>query len=92
MSAKREPEGHPIIVMGAGGFIGGVLAGGNNAGLWGFVILSLVGAYALLAVFGHIEKGRRDMAIGMIFGLSTTIPLPCGFLGMIISKALWGAH
>lgn len=92
MGTEREPEGHPIVVMGAGGFIGGILAGGNNAGFWGFAILSLVGAYALLAMFGHIEKSRRELAIGTILGLSTTIPLPCGFIGMIIGKALWGTH
>ena len=92
MSTEREPEAHPIVVMGAGGFSGGVLSGGNYVGFWGFAILSLVGAYALLAVFGHIEKGRRDMAVGTILGLSTMIPLPCGFVGMIIGKALWGTH
>lgn len=92
MGREREPEGHPIVVMGAGGFIGGVLAGDNNAGAWGFVILSLVGAYALLAALGHIEKGRRDLAIGTILGLSTMVPLPCGFIGTIIGKALWGAN
>lgn len=91
MDAERKPEGHPVVVMAAGGFIGGVLAGGNNAGFWGITILSLVGSYALLAVFGHIQKDRRDVAIGTILGLSTTIPLPCGFIGMLIGKALWGA-
>ena len=90
MNTEREPEGHPIIVMGIGGFIGGLIAGGNNAGPWGFVICSLLGSYALLALCGHVEKRRRDMAV-VIIGLSTTIPLPCGFIGMLLGKALWGA-
>lgn len=92
MSAERKPEGHWIVVMAAGGFLGGVFAGSNSAGFWGFVILSLVSSYGLLALFGHIEKGRRDTAIGMIIGLSTTIPLPFGFIGMMIGKALWGGN
>lgn len=54
------------------------------------MIFSLVGSYALLALCGHIEKDRRDMAIGTILGLSTTVPLPCGFIGMFLGKALWG--
>lgn len=91
MEPKRKPEGHSIVVMGAGGFFGGLLAGGNNAGFWGFAILSLLGSYALLAALGHIDKGRRDMAIGTILGLSTFVPLPCGFIGMMVGKALWGA-
>lgn len=33
MGREREPEGHPIVVMGAGGFIGGVLAGATTQAL-----------------------------------------------------------
>ena len=45
-----------------------------------------------LALFGHIEKDRGDMAIGTNLGLSTSIPLPCGGIGMMIGKSLWGGH
>ncbi len=89
--SNRIPEGHPVLVMAAGGFIGGMVAGGNNAGFLGLAILAIGGAFALLAIMGHIRKETWDAQFGTILGLSTTIPLPTGFIGMILGKSLWGA-
>lgn len=87
---EKKPEGHPIVVMGVGGFIGGLIAGGNNAGTLWLVILSLGCSYLLLSLLGHIDKDRRDTAIGTILGLSTMVPLPCGLIGMMLGKQFWG--
>ena len=88
--SERTPEGHPVVVMAFGGFFGGVVAGGNNAGILGFFVLTLAASYALLYLMGHIRKGSTDHWVGTLLGLSTTIPLPCGFIGMLLGKALWG--
>ncbi len=88
--AERTPEGHPVIVLAIGGFLGGLIAGGNNAGIFGFAILALAGGFALMAATGHIRKEVWDAQLGTVLGLSTTIPLPAGFVGMMLGKALWG--
>ena len=88
--SERTPEGHPIAVMAFGGFAGGLLAGGNNAGFLGFVVLSLGASFALLYAMGHIRKETWDQSLGTLLGLSTFVPLPCGFIGMILGKAMWG--
>lgn len=87
---ERKPEGHPVVVMAAGGFIGGLIAGGNNAGFIGFAVLAIGVAFGLLAVMGHVRKEVWDAQLGTIIGLSTVIPLPAGFVGMLIGKSLWG--
>ena len=87
---ERIPEGHPVFVMAVGGFIGGMVAGGNNAGFFGLAILAIGGAFASLAIMGHIRKETWDAQFGTILGLSTTIPLPDGFIGMTLGKSLWG--
>jgi hypothetical protein len=87
---KRKPEGHPVVVMAVGGFIGGLVAGGNNTGFIGFAVLSIGVAFGLLAAFGHVRKDVWDAQLGTVIGLSTVIPMPVGFLGLILGKALWG--
>jgi len=88
---ERKPEGSPLVVLATGGFLGGLVAGGNNAGAFWFFALSLGCAYGLLVLLGHVEKGMREHWIGTVLGLSTFVPLPCGFIGMMIGKSLWGA-
>lgn len=88
---ERKPEGNPLLAMAAGGFLGGLVVGGNNAGLFWFFALSLGCAYALLVLLGHVAKGTKDHWIGPVLGLSTFVPLPCGFLGIILGKSIWGS-
>lgn len=87
---ERKPEGNPITVLAAGGFLGGLIAGGNNAGLVWFFVLSLGCAYGLLVLLGHATKANRDYWVGTVLGLSTFVPLPSGFVGMMIGKSFWG--
>lgn len=88
--SEREPEGHPVMVMAIGGFIGGMWAGGSNAGPWEIVILPLMLSFGALAAFGHINKETWRQSLVVLLGLSTTIPIPCGGVGFIVGKALWG--
>ena len=89
--SERSPEGHPIVVMAAGGFIGGLIAGGNNAGFLGLALLSLGASFGLLWAMGHVRREVWDQQLGTLLGLSTVIPLPAGFLGMLVGKALWAS-
>ena len=88
--SNRNPEGHPIVVMAAGGFLGGVVAGGSNAGFWAAALLTLVGSYIAVFALGHVEKEKWKLHLGTLLGLSTTIPLPAGLLGFFFGKVLWG--
>ena len=88
--SEREPTGHPVVVIAISSFIGGLLAGSNNAGTLGIVALPLIFSFASLALFKHIDKKTWDHSLGILLGLSTTIPLPCGFIGFLIGKSLWG--
>ena len=88
--SEPTPQGHPIAVMAVGGLLGGLLAGGNNAGLLGGLVRPLVASYGLLFTLGHMRKESWDQSLGTLIGLSTTIPLPCGLVGFMIGKALWG--
>lgn len=88
---ERNPEGHPIVVMAVGGLIGGLIAGGNNAGFLGLAVLAVGVAFGLLAMMGHVRKDVWDAQLGTLIGLSTMTPLPAGFIGMLIGKSLWGA-
>ena len=87
---QRQPEGHPLVVMAAGGFLGGLIAGGNNAGTWWFFLLTLGASYLLLMLLGHIDRKDYGTGLGAVLGLSTVIPLPCGFIGMLLGKHWWG--
>jgi hypothetical protein len=88
--SEPTPQGHPAAVMAVGGLIGGLVAGGNNAALVGSLSLTLAASYALLFALGHIRKESWDQSLGTLIGLSTTIPLPCGFVGFLLGKAMWG--
>jgi hypothetical protein len=87
---QRQPEGHPIVVMAAGGFFGGMIAGGNNAGFWVFAFLCLGTSYLLLMLLGHIERKDDGSGLGAVLAQSTVIPLPCGLIGMFLGKQWWG--
>ncbi len=76
--------------MAVGGFIGGLVAGGNNAGFIGFAALSIGFAFGLMAALGHVRKDVWDAQLGTVIGLSTVIPMPVGFIGLLLGKALWG--
>lgn len=81
----REPEGHPFVVMLAGAFLGGVVAGANNAtSLWGMALPIVLGALALPRLFGH-----KDMDLPLIAALLGAVG-PCGLLGVSVGKSLWG--
>lgn len=88
--SEREPTGHPVAVIAISSFLGGLLAGINNAGTLGIVVLMFVFSFASLAAFGHIGKKTWDQSLCILLGLSTTIPFPCGFIGFLIGKSLWG--
>ena len=88
--AERKPEGNPLVVMAVGGFLGGLIVGGNNAGTLWFFIITLGMSYFSLVLLGHIEKKDNGSGLGTVLGLSTVIPLPCGFVGMILGKHWWG--
>ncbi len=88
---QKQPDGNPLVVMASGGFIGGVFAGVNNAGTLEFFIITLGASYILLMIMGHIERKDDGAGLGTVLGLSTVIPLPCGFIGMLLGKHLWGA-
>jgi low affinity Fe/Cu permease len=87
---KETPEHNPLYVMAAGGFLGGLLAGGTNSSTLAFFVLALGGSIFLLALLGHLKRDSADWQIGTVLGLSTIIPLPTGFVGMMIGRALWG--
>jgi hypothetical protein len=87
---ERKPEGHPIVVMAAGGILGGLVVGGNNGGTWTFFLVTIAAAYLALVLLGHISKNDNGSGLGMVVGLSTVIPLPCGFVGMMLGKHWWG--
>ncbi|MDP9996475.1 putative membrane protein YeaQ/YmgE (transglycosylase-associated protein family) [Variovorax boronicumulans] len=91
-SDARKTEGHPLVVLAAGGFLGGMIAGGNTAGFVVFCLLSLSGAFAAMVVFGHWQQIRKhgDQFLGSLLGISTIIPLPAGVLGYVAGKAFWG--
>lgn len=86
---EQKPEGHPIGVMAIGGFLGGMMAGGMNVGVLGFVFLCLGTSFGMLAVFGHIRKEVWGHQFATLLGLSTYIPLPLGGIGLILGKSLW---
>lgn len=67
---ERKPEGNPLLAMAAGGFLGGLVVGGNNAGLFWFFALSLGCAYALLVLLGHVAKGTKDNTVQIVGGIS----------------------
>ena len=72
--------------MAVGGFVGGFAAGSLHAGLFLFAGLSLLGAVIAMSLISPNWKSDLEHNIGTVLGLSTFIPLPCGFLGMILSK------
>ena len=88
--SEREPEGHPIVVAVIGGFLGGLIAGGNNAGFLWFVLLSIAASFGLLCALGHVKRETWDVSLGTLLGFSPFFPLPAGFLGMLLGKSLWG--
>ena len=89
--SEHETDGHPFLVMAAGGFIGGLVAGGNNAGFFGFLLLSMGASFGLSLMTGSVDKSTWKESLPLFVGLSTTIPLPAGGLGFLIGRALWGA-
>ena len=89
--SQRQPEGNPLVVMAAGGFLGGMIAGGNNTGILWFFLLTLGASYLLLMLLGHIDRKDDGTGLGTVLGLSTVIPLPCGFIGMLLGKYWWGS-
>lgn len=88
--AERRSEGNFLLVMAIGGFLGGLIVGGNNAGTLWFFVLTLGMSYFSLILLGHIAKNDDGSGLGTVLGLSTVIPLPCGFVGMMLGKYLWG--
>jgi hypothetical protein len=88
--SDRSTEGHPLVVMIIGAFLGGVCAGGMMATPWEMVVLVLGGAFFTLWVCGHTSKKNWDTSLGVLIGLSTTVPLPCGFVGYLLGRTLWG--
>jgi hypothetical protein len=72
--------------MAAGGFAGGLIAGEMHAGFLLFAGLSLLGSVVAVSLISPNWKSDLENNIGTILGLSTFIPLPCGFIGMILSK------
>ena len=89
--AERQPEGNPLLVMAVGGFLGGLVVGGNNAGTLWFFVITLGMSYLSLVLLGHISKRDDGSGLGTVLGLSTVIPLPCGFVGMMLGKYWWGS-
>ncbi len=88
---ERQLKPNPFAVMAAGGFLGGMIAGGSNAGTWWFFLLTLGGSYLLLMLLCHIDGKDDGSALGTLLGLSTVIPLPCGFVGMLLGKHWWAS-
>ena len=88
--AEKIPEGDPFVVMAIGGFLGGLIVGGNDAGTLWFFIATLGTSYLALVLLGHIDKRDDGSGLGTLLGLSTMIPLPCGFVGMLLGKYWWG--
>ena len=67
--------------MAGGGFFGGVVAGLLHLGVWGLAALTLVAVSSLSKNW----QAELQHNLVMILGLSPVI-LPCGFIGMILSK------
>lgn len=86
----KKPEGHALVVMATGAFLGGLIAGGTNSSVWESVVVILIASYGALILLGHIDKNDWTSGIGTMIGLSTMIPLPCGFVGFWAGKSLWG--
>ena len=72
--------------MAGGGFLGGVVAGYMHVGFWGFTALTLVASFLAISSLSENWRSELEHNLAMILGLSTVIPLPCGFIGMILSK------
>lgn len=91
-AGARKIEGHPLVVLAAGGFVGGLFAGGTHSGFIAFALFSLGFAFAAMVVFGHWQQIRKygDQFLGILFGISTVIPLPAGVIGYGVGKALRG--
>jgi hypothetical protein len=89
--AEQKHEGNPLVVMAAGGFLGGMVVGGNHAGTLWFFAITLGAAYLALVLLGHIRRPGDGSGLGTVLGLSTVIPLPCGFVGMMLGRYWWGS-
>ncbi|MFO1342416.1 MAG: hypothetical protein U1F05_04665 [Burkholderiales bacterium] len=82
-----EPStGKSAAFMAGGGFLGGVVAGLLHLGFWGFAALTLVSSFLAVSSLSRNWQADLQHNLAMILGLSTVIPLPCGFVGMILSK------
>lgn len=72
--------------MAGGGFLGGVVAGLLHLGFWGFAATTLVASFLAISSLSKNWLSELQHNFALIIGLSTVIPLPCGFIGMILSK------
>lgn len=93
MATDSSPKGNPLLVMAIGAFLGGLFAGANNGGVWTMCILSAIGAVTP-AILGGGRRPDSEEWLGLaalVIGLSTLLIFPCGFIGLIVGKALWGS-
>lgn len=86
---EKEPKGHPFVALAAGGFIGGVIAGVTNVGIFGFVSTTLAASYVALIATQHLKWKEWQHSTITVLVISTSIPLPCGLVGLFVGKALW---